>query len=148
MKRKFIFAAVFATAWFFLSCSFDPVGEGLGKNGTLPDVDNLIIADWDNTDIVYYYTIPPAPDYVYAYGYSGYIRISWYSEKYATNYNIYRSTSQTGTYSYIGNVANTGYSLYYNDSSAVRGITYYYKVSAENEYGESELSKSDYAKIY
>jgi hypothetical protein len=50
MKRKFIFAAIFAAVWLFLSCSLDPVGEGPGENGTRP---NLIIVDWGSASDKY-----------------------------------------------------------------------------------------------
>lgn len=70
--------------------------------------------------------------------YDNYVSISWTSVSGATNYYIYRSTSSSGTYSYVG--ASDGYNYYY-DYPPYANTTYYYKVSAYNStYGESAMS--------
>jgi len=46
----------------------------------------------------------------------------------ATGYNVYRSASKTGTYSYIKTTTSTGFT----DTSCATGTTYYYKVRAYN----------------
>jgi hypothetical protein len=65
------------------------------------------------------------------------IGTSWVSVQGAEWYNIYRSTSVNGPYTKIG---EGGSSLQYQDEDVVFGDTYYYKVSAENSYGESPQS--------
>jgi fibronectin type 3 domain-containing protein len=64
------------------------------------------------------------------------IRVSWYSEYGAQGYRIYRSTSASGTYNQIG----TSTSSPYDDTGLQANTTYYYKVSAFNNGGESDLS--------
>jgi len=54
----------------------------------------------------------------------------------ASEYKVYRSTSPYGPYSYIGSVSYN----YYIDTELSAGTTYYYKVSASNDYGESNQS--------
>jgi uncharacterized protein (TIGR02145 family)/uncharacterized repeat protein (TIGR02543 family) len=67
------------------------------------------------------------------------ITVSWSAVSGASGYNVYRSTSASGSYSQVENtssasVTNTGLSS---------GTTYYYKISAYNDGGES--SQSSYA---
>ena len=82
---------------------------------------------------------PSTPTGVTATAGSSYITVTWNSVSNADNYNVYRSTSASGTYSFI----STAYSTTYTDYSVSAGTTYYYKVTAENNAGES--SKSSYA---
>ncbi len=82
---------------------------------------------------------PSTPTGVTATASSSYINITWNSVSGATSYKIYRSTSASGSYSYIDVSTVTRYS----DYTATAGTTYYYKVSAVNSAGES--SKSSYA---
>lgn len=66
------------------------------------------------------------------------INISWLTmgiPAYVTTYNVYRSTSADGTYSYIGSNAS-----FLMDITALSGITYYYRVSAVTSYGEGIMS--------
>lgn len=83
-------------------------------------------------------TKPGTPYGLSAEANQSYIELSWNSVNGATKYNVYRSTSAYGTYSFI----KTVYSAYYDDYSVSNGNTYYYKVSAENSAGEG--SKSSY----
>lgn len=86
---------------------------------------------------------PNTPSGVTATASSSYITITWNSVSGADNYNVYRSTSASGTYSFI----STAYSTSYTDYNVNEGITYYYKVTAENSAGESGKSASASAKI-
>lgn len=83
-------------------------------------------------------TTPSAPSNVNAYQSGSSIIVSWSSVSEASTYNVYRSSSSSGTYSYIGYT----YSTSYTDNEPLNGYNYY-KVSAENNAGES--SKSSYA---
>ena len=53
------------------------------------------------------------------------IRLSWSKASGADRYNIYRSTSQNGTYEYITSVQKVET---YLDTDVVSGTTYYYKI--------------------
>ena len=69
--------------------------------------------------------VPPTvkPSYV---GASGKPYIYWSAVDGANRYEVYRSGSKDGTYSFLGSTAN----LNYTDSKANAGTTYYYKVKA------------------
>ncbi|MDR2693809.1 MAG: fibronectin type III domain-containing protein [Chitinispirillales bacterium] len=67
------------------------------------------------------------------------IKISWDSIPTAKYYDVYRSPSVDGTYSRIDSTANKTYT---NNGLQISN-TYYYKVIAKNDCGESE--KSNYA---
>ncbi|MDR2592209.1 MAG: fibronectin type III domain-containing protein, partial [Chitinispirillales bacterium] len=87
-------------------------------------------------------SVPAAPSSVFASAESSSsIDVSWSSVSGATGYNVYRSMSSTGTYSYVG---STTYTSYTNDELS-SGTTYYYKVSAYNNAGESSYSSYAYA---
>ena len=53
-----------------------------------------------------------------------------------TNYNVYRSTTETGTYSLIASPTDTTYT----DTGLTNGQTYWYKVGAVNVVGEGAQS--------
>jgi fibronectin type 3 domain-containing protein len=57
------------------------------------------------------------------------IKVSWYSVPGANGYEVYRSTTSTGTYSKIATVTS-GSTLTYTNSSVSTGVNYYYKVRA------------------
>lgn len=66
--------------------------------------------------------------------------IRWGEVADVESYNVYRATSEGGSYSSLGSVGDTSF----DDTTAHRGTTYYYKVSASNaEYGEGEKSTAD-----
>jgi len=69
------------------------------------------------------------------------ISISWSYVSGATEYNIYRSTSLNGYYSYVNYTSSTSYT----DTWLSSGTTYYYKVSASNSSGEGSQSSYTYA---
>ncbi|MGM9837147.1 MAG: hypothetical protein ACI30A_01505 [Paludibacteraceae bacterium] len=85
-------------------------------------------------------TKPAAPSRVWVenYGTLTYpdIRISWMPSDGAISYEVYRSTSEYGTYSLRGKSQNN----YYSDSGFKIGNTYFYKIKACNSAGKSEYS--------
>jgi hypothetical protein len=58
-----------------------------------------------------------------------------------TSYNIYRSTSATGTYSFIASTSDRSYT----NTGLNASTTYYYKVDAENSVGSTVQSFYTYA---
>ena len=67
---------------------------------------------------------------------SGKPMLTWNAVSGATSYKVYRATSQNGTYSLLGTVTTTSYI----NTGAKDGVTYYYKVTAVNDSGESAYS--------
>ena len=67
---------------------------------------------------------------------SGKPMLTWNAVSGATSYKVYRATSQNGTYSLLGSVTVTSYT----NTGAKDGVTYYYKVTAVNDSGESAYS--------
>ena len=59
-----------------------------------------------------------------------------------TLYEIYRSYTETGAYTKIGEVAASP-TPQYEDNTAVQGETYWYKVKACNNCGCGPLSEGD-----
>ena len=59
------------------------------------------------------------------------------------DYNIYRSTSETGNYSLIA--SHSG--LTYNDTELTNGQTYWYKVSAVNGLGQGANCSAAFASV-
>src|SRR5690606_4454091 len=55
---------------------------------------------------------------------------------YDAQFYVKRSTSENGTFETIATISTNEYT----DTSVVNGTTYYYKISAFNEIGESEYS--------
>lgn len=82
---------------------------------------------------------PSTPTGVNATAASSYIVVTWNSVSGAESYNVYRSTSASGSYTLQSSVTTTNYT----DYNVNAGTTYYYKVEAENSAGKS--SKSSYA---
>lgn len=64
------------------------------------------------------------------------LTISWSSVSGATSYDLYRSTSASGSYSSV----ETGSATSYSDTSLSANTTYYYEVSASNSSGSSSKS--------
>ena len=67
---------------------------------------------------------------------SGKPMLTWDAVDGATSYRVYRATSQNGTYSLLGSVTTTTYV----NTGAKDGVTYYYRVTAVNDSGESAYS--------
>ncbi|WP_446897090.1 fibronectin type III domain-containing protein [Clostridium sp. LBM24168] len=68
------------------------------------------------------------------------VKLKWDSVSGVTAYNVYRSDSENGEYVKVNNIEVTASS--YEDTGLEPGKTYYYKISAINESGESEKSES------
>ena len=79
-------------------------------------------------------TLPPAPTGVTATAAGSQINLFWNTVTEATSYQVWRATSEGGTYSQIGG-ASTFTSM--RDTNALSGTTYYYVVRAVNDSGES-----------
>ena len=75
------------------------------------------------------------------------VTVTWSSVTSATRYYVYRSATEAGTYTSLGNTT----SLTYNDSTAVVGTKYYYKVKAYSSsipsYSEYSAADSGYRKL-
>ncbi len=67
---------------------------------------------------------------------SGYPTFKWNPVSGAIKYNIYRSTSKNGTYSYLDTTTATSYT----DKTAVSGTKYYYQVKAVKKVSESKTT--------
>lgn len=72
---------------------------------------------------------------------TGKIIVSWASVEGATGYEIYRSSSKSGTYKQIGSSDSDSFT----DASAVGGKTYFYKVSAYDGDSGARSAKSSAA---
>lgn len=79
---------------------------------------------------------PVAPDLSESYYSSDSATLNWNAVHGADFYNLYRADSAGGTYAQI----YSGTALSYTDTGLSPKSTYYYKVTADNTYGESELS--------
>ena len=70
------------------------------------------------------------------------INISWLPVSGATGYQVYRSSSATGTFSIVGlNLTSTSFT----DTGLSANTTYFYKVTAYNNIGESDQSQAFFA---
>jgi Zn-dependent protease with chaperone function/fibronectin type 3 domain-containing protein len=70
--------------------------------------------------------------------YTDVVSITWTASSGATNYKVYRATSENGSYSYIGQSSSSPYDDYDSDT-----YTFWYKVKASNSSGDSEYSSAD-----
>jgi fibronectin type 3 domain-containing protein len=83
------------------------------------------------------HSAPSAPSGVYASASSpSSITVSWSAVSGASGYSIYRALDINDQFSYRGSATSTSYS----DTGLTQGTTYYYKIVAYNQYGESVLS--------
>ena len=90
-------------------------------------------------------TAPTAPSWVDASdGYDDYVYVEWGSSSGATGYDVYRSTSYSGSKTWLDWTDST---CYY-DYGATPGTTYYYWVKASNDYGTSGYSDYDTGYVY
>jgi hypothetical protein len=69
---------------------------------------------------------------------NGHISLSWDRAGTETGYVIYRSDSETGTYTRAGTADNTSYT----DTGVTIGNTYYYRISSMKNKAESEKSNT------
>jgi fibronectin type 3 domain-containing protein len=91
---------------------------------TMFSCDGVISGSKEGTGI---FGIPDAPT-VSTTANTEFIRVSWSAISGTSSYNVYRSTSASGTYSVIMSTSAT----FFNDSGGSAGVMYYYKVSAVN----------------
>ncbi|MBC7099773.1 hypothetical protein H5T52_11835, partial [Candidatus Bipolaricaulota bacterium] len=87
---------------------------------------------------------PDAPTGVKVSQTDSVLKIEWDATPRATRYEVFRAISQTGTYTKIGEVEVTDESetsFSYEDTTAEVGGTYWYKVSACNDYGCGPMSE-------
>lgn len=75
------------------------------------------------------------------------ISLGWTAVSGATSYNIYRSTSEAGTFSRLGSepTVSSGSTVTYSDTGLSASTQYFYKMSAKDASGESASSSSFYA---
>jgi fibronectin type 3 domain-containing protein/regulation of enolase protein 1 (concanavalin A-like superfamily) len=85
-------------------------------------------------------TIPPTPSNFTATGVQGGVSLNWSAVTYANlkGYNVYSSSSATGTYALLTSSPTTSTS--YLDSSAVIGATTFYRVTAVDSTTSTESS--------
>ena len=80
--------------------------------------------------------VPAAPTGLTAVPGYGQVSLSWTASSGATNYNVKRSTTSSGTYTTVTNTATTSVV----NTGLANGTTYYFEVSALNTSGESANS--------
>jgi fibronectin type 3 domain-containing protein len=56
------------------------------------------------------------------------------------SYNVYRAIKAEGPYYKIGSITDAGTERTYTDTNVVQNMTYYYRLTGVNTYGESEFS--------
>jgi uncharacterized protein YxeA len=84
-------------------------------------------------------TLPDVPYYLYTtVNSTSSITVEWNAVSGATSYRIYRSESFYGTYTQVGTSSTTSYT----NIGLTAGTTYYYKITAYNNGGESEQSSN------
>ncbi len=105
--------------------------DGYGNQSTWSEVWSFIVATEPGS-------APSTPTGVTPTAGDGDLTISWDSVTGATSYNIYWSTSQ-GVTKETGTKVST-FSSPYTHTGLTNGTTYYYVVTAENDYGESSES--------
>ena len=69
------------------------------------------------------------------------VRVTWSASSGATSYKVYRATSDSSSAATV--LASGLTSLYYDDSTAEVGTTYFYWVKAVNSVGTSDFSAGD-----
>ncbi len=87
---------------------------------------------------------PMKPASVSAFATDHSIWFNWSASGGATSYKVSRSTQSGGPYSALATVSNT---VQYLDESIENDTTYYYVVSASNQYGTSPISTQASAKF-
>jgi fibronectin type 3 domain-containing protein len=87
-------------------------------------------------------TVPETPENLSAVGGDSYIQLIWTAPAWdgdspITNYTVYRGLAPDSETLF----ATIGNALGFNNTGAVNGVTYFYKVSASNRLGEGGLSE-------
>jgi hypothetical protein len=105
-----------------INVTFTPANDG-EKSGTLTFVSNAANS--------------PASEALTGNGTAPYVTLSWIASESATGYNVYRGTSETGTYTKINSSLDKDTS--YTDKTIVEGSTYYYATTAVNSSGKESI---------
>jgi hypothetical protein len=80
----------------------------------------------------------PASEALVGTGTSPYVTLSWVrSTSEVTGYNVYRSTSRTGTYTKLNSSLDPDPT--YTDTTIISGSTYYYETTAVNSKGKESV---------
>jgi len=120
MKKHVAFlvaGAVAVVSAFLLSCSSNSAGPDDKENGcTKPSTPSAIALPLSQSSI----------------------RLSWTSVERAAFYNVYRAGTLNGTYAPVAILPGTTFT----DTALTSGTTYFYKISAENDCGESAKSSA------
>jgi hypothetical protein len=103
-----------------------------------------VVGKFDDANFV----VTGAPTGVVATGHDSRIDLRWgsLSDTVLQNYNIYRSTSETGTYTKLNSSGHA--TVAYSDFFGANGQTYYYYVTAVTSSGESSASSIVSASSY
>ena len=107
--------------------------------------------EWESTNIYSSYStykaitpIPTTPVATAASASYTSIKVSWATVPGATGYKVYRATSSTGSYTYLGATS----SLAYTSASLTTGKTYYYKVIAYRTIGTAKVYSKASAPVH
>ncbi len=97
--------------------------------------------DDDNCTNVVYRVPPPVPTGVYTVTGDGLVQVYWSPIRGidVRRFGVWRSLVPEGPYEWVADVSPSE-DPYYIDSGLQNGVTYYYAVDAQNDYGESDLS--------
>jgi fibronectin type 3 domain-containing protein len=116
--------------------SYNPQGLAIGDINSDGYAD-VAIADYNNGLVILNHSSPALPaapvNLTGNSSNSGEIDLNWDASIGATSYNVYRSDTQYGTYTKVGNPTAGSF----KDTGLQGSTTYWYKVSAVNATGES-----------
>jgi DNA/RNA endonuclease G (NUC1) len=101
-------------------------------NGSVLDAAGNSAASFTGGESYTIQGLPPAPTSLVATAGNAHVALTWNAVSGATTYNVKRSLTTNTGYSLLINVGTASY----DDTSAVNGTTYFYKVSAINGRGE------------
>jgi fibronectin type 3 domain-containing protein len=126
------------------SWSKQVVGGGGSWTSIALNSENYVRISYSYSGLKYAIMLPPIPyppTNLKANHGNGYINLTWNAPTDEggapiTNYNVYRKTG-SGEEEFLLDVGNV---TTYNDTTVSNGETYYYRVTAENSYGESPKS--------
>lgn len=92
----------------------------------------------DPTPVLYTTARLKSPENVSAINYGALLSVNWTAVDEAKSYTVYRSTSEDGLYTIVGDVSSNSFV----DHNVLAGRTYYYKIVAQNG---NEKTASDYS---
>jgi fibronectin type 3 domain-containing protein/ribosomal protein S6 len=141
--------------WFYVDTTWDTFNrfeDGAWNEGTQsheyfdPNVDEFSV-DHRSLEIYdpydpYIHPTPPTSFKAASAGYNS-NKLTWTAVTGATGYSIYRSTSATGSFTYLKGVTGTSYT----DTSLTTGTTYYYQIKAYVMVGTNKVMSSASATV-